>query len=63
MNEQAQTWCSWREATAVILAPRQLKKTVPLALIVGSVFLAMNHSATRLPAGHVIPAGAVEQRS
>src|SRR4249920_1866458 len=42
MNERAEVWRTWREAAAIALAPRQLKRTVSIALIVGSVFFAMN---------------------
>ena len=42
MNERAAPWSTWREAVCVVVAPRHLKKTVSVALIVGSTFFAMN---------------------
>ena len=36
------TWRTWRQASAIVLAPWQLRRTVTLALIIGSVFVAMN---------------------
>ena len=42
MDHQADTWRTWRQASAIVLAPRQLRRTVTLALIIGSVFVAMN---------------------
>ncbi len=42
MSERATTWSSWREVIPLITAPRQLKKTASVALIVGSAFFAMN---------------------
>jgi hypothetical protein len=42
MDRQAHTWRTWRQASAIVLAPRQLRRTVTLALIIGSVFVAMN---------------------
>jgi hypothetical protein len=36
------TWRTWRQASTVVLAPWQLRRTVTLALIIGSVFVAMN---------------------
>ena len=42
MNERAALWFTWREAVCVIVTPRHLKRTVSVALIVGSTFFAMN---------------------
>jgi hypothetical protein len=42
MSPPAPTWSTWRELAAVVSAPRQLRKTVAIALIVGTVFFAMN---------------------
>ena len=42
MDHQAHTWRTWRQASAIVLAPWQLRRTVTLALIIGSVFVAMN---------------------
>jgi len=42
MDHQADTWRTWQQASAIVLAPWQLRRTVTLALIIGSVFVAMN---------------------
>lgn len=42
MNAPASTWSTWRELAAVVAAPRQLRKTVAIALVVGTVFFAMS---------------------
>jgi hypothetical protein len=36
------TWTTWREAVALVVEPRHLKRTLSIALIVGSTFFAMN---------------------
>jgi hypothetical protein len=36
------TWSTWRELAAVVTFPRHLKRTVAIALTVGSAFFAMN---------------------
>ena len=36
------TWSTWREAVSVVASPQHLKRTVSIALIVGSTFFAMN---------------------
>lgn len=36
------TWSTWREAASVVASPQYLKRTVSIALIVGSTFFAMN---------------------
>ena len=40
--ETAPTWSTLRELVRVILAPRHLKRTVSIALVVGTAFFAMN---------------------
>lgn len=42
MSGPASTWSTWRELAAVLTARRQLRKTVAIALIVGTVFFVMN---------------------
>jgi len=42
MNGSAATWSTAREIPGVVLAPRQLRKTVSIALVVGSAFFVMN---------------------
>ena len=42
MNERTASWSTWREAIEVVVAPQHLKRTVSIALIVGSTFFAMN---------------------
>ena len=42
MDETAPTWSTPRELVSVVLAPQHLKRTVSVALIVGTVFFAMN---------------------
>ena len=42
MNGIAPTWSTHRELVRVVLAPRHLKRTVSVALIVGTVFVTMN---------------------
>jgi hypothetical protein len=51
MNGPAATWSTPREITSVVLAPQQLKRTISIALIVGSTFFAMNQLGPIL-AGH-----------
>jgi hypothetical protein len=36
------TWATFSELVTVVLAPRHLKKTLTVALIVGTAFFAMN---------------------
>jgi hypothetical protein len=50
MNGPA-TWSTRREIISVVLAPRSLKRTISIALIVGSTFFAMNQLGLVL-AGH-----------
>jgi hypothetical protein len=42
MNERTASWSTWREAVSVVIAPQHLKRTLSVALIVGSTFFAMN---------------------
>jgi hypothetical protein len=42
MNGTGPTWSTPRELVSVVLAPQHLKRTASVALIVGSVFFAMN---------------------
>ena len=41
-TETTLAWSSWRQAFAVVVAPRSLKRSASVALIVGSAFFAMN---------------------
>lgn len=45
------TWSSWREAAFVIARPQHVKRTITIALSVGTVFFAMNQLPLVL-AGH-----------
>lgn len=51
MGESTPTWSTGRELVLVVLAPRHLKRTVSVALIVGTAFFAMNQLSVIL-AGH-----------
>ncbi len=42
MNSQANVWRTWHEAARVVLASRNVKRTLAIALIVGSLFFTMN---------------------
>jgi hypothetical protein len=42
MDGTAHTWSTRRELLQVVLAPQHLKRTVMIALTVGTVFFAMN---------------------
>lgn len=42
MNATATTWSSAHEIPVVVFAPQHLRRTVSVALVVGSAFLAMN---------------------
>jgi hypothetical protein len=48
MDGTAPTWSTLRELVGVVLAPQQLTRTVCIALVVGTVFFAMNHLAVIL---------------
>jgi hypothetical protein len=51
MSRSAPTWSTWRELAAVLAAPRQLRKTVTIAMIVGTVFFGMNQLGA-IASGH-----------
>jgi hypothetical protein len=51
MNPRENTWRTWREAATVVLATNNVRRTVGIALTVGSVFFAMNQLGT-IMAGH-----------
>ena len=51
MDESAATWSTPHEIAAVVLAPQHLRRTVSVALIVGTAFFAMNQLGVIL-AGH-----------
>jgi hypothetical protein len=51
MNTSAPTWSTGRELVSVVLAPQHLKRTLSVALIVGTAFFAMNQLGVIL-AGH-----------
>jgi hypothetical protein len=38
----ATTWSTWAEALGVIRAPANLKRSVTIALVIGTLFVAMN---------------------
>ena len=42
MNTRTNTRRTWREAAAIVLTRRNLKRTLTIASIVGSVFFTMN---------------------
>ena len=46
MNPRENTWRTWREAATLVLAAANLKRTLRIALIVGTVFVAMNQLGT-----------------
>ncbi len=48
------TWSSWRELASVVAYPPHLKRTVTIALTVGTVFFVMNQLTVVL-AGHATP--------
>jgi hypothetical protein len=54
MSERSATWSTWRQAVSVVVAPQHLKRTVSVALIVGSTFVAMNQLSVNA-AGHANP--------
>jgi hypothetical protein len=51
MDESAATWSTGRELVSVALAPQHLKRTVSVAVIVGTAFFTMNQLGVIL-AGH-----------
>lgn len=48
------TWSTWRELPAVVTYPQHLKRTVTIALIVGTAFFTMNQLAL-VAAGQATP--------
>ena len=42
MKESAPTWSTLPELVSLVVAPRHLKKTVSVMLVVGTAFFAMN---------------------
>jgi hypothetical protein len=51
MGESVATWSRAHEIPVVVLAPQHLRKTVSVALVVGSAFVAMNQLGVIL-SGH-----------
>ena len=51
MDGTAPTWSTLRELVRVVRAPQHLKRTVSVALVVGTAFFAMNQLGVIL-AGH-----------
>ena len=51
MSGSTATWSSAQEIPVVVLAPHHLRKTIPLALVVGSAFFVMNQLGVIL-SGH-----------
>ena len=41
-SETGYTWSTWRQAVSAVRAPKSLKRTASVALIVGTAFVAMN---------------------
>ena len=41
-------WSTWREIGAVVMCPRHLRRTTAIALLIGSIFFAMNQLAVVL---------------
>ena len=50
----APSWSTWEQALAVVCDPRSLKRSGTVALIVGSLFFAMNQLGL-VVAGHATP--------
>lgn len=48
------SWSTWREIIGVVTRPQHLKRTVIVALVVGTAFFAMNHLGLVL-AGQATP--------
>ncbi len=42
MPEDRASWSTWREALSICLLPSNLKKTIRIALIVGTILFAIN---------------------
>ena len=51
MSERTEAWCTWQDVGLIVLAPQHLKRTVSIALIVGTAFFAMNQVPV-IVAGH-----------
>lgn len=47
----APSWTSWQEAIHVVTYPAHLRKTITIALLIGSIFVALNQLPVFL-AGH-----------
>jgi hypothetical protein len=54
MSAPAQTSSTWRELAAILAARRQLRRTLTIALIVGTVFFAVNKLSV-IASGHATP--------
>ena len=48
------TWTSWRDASRVVLHPPHLRKTLRVALVVGTILFCINQLDVVL-AGHATP--------
>jgi hypothetical protein len=42
MTPRGNAWRTWRDAAQIVLAPHNVKRTLAIALIVGSLFFTMN---------------------
>ncbi len=42
MLESRASWSTWREALAIVVVPSNLKSTIRIALIVGTILFAIN---------------------
>jgi hypothetical protein len=51
MNESGSTWSTPRELVSVVVAPKHLKRTVSVMLVVGTAFFAMNQLGVILAGG------------
>ena len=51
MSQSPVTWSTPAEIPAVVLAPRHLRRTVTVALVVGTVFFSLNQLGA-IAAGH-----------
>lgn len=47
-EDEVASWSDWREAAAVVIHRRNLKRTVTVALCVGTLFFAINQAAAIL---------------
>lgn len=45
----APSWTSWHEAIHVVTYPPHLRKTITIALLIGSIFVALNQLPCFLP--------------